>query len=189
MYNAAAETYLAERAEEIKTGDQTNPFHAPPMETLVEFSTAIKNSPLYQQVLKEYKMKEMSPQTIVNASVAGIRSKRVTIEQAARGITTIFNVAADYNNTMDGGFRRLGLPNQLSYNAELERPVTGLELLGATTKTLYTSPLRALSGNSEDFPNYFINAAESATFPVNFMDHTSVMNALVKSMSSTIPME
>ena len=67
-------------------------------------------------------MVETNPQAILDAASNAIVSGDLTPEAAAAGIESIFDAAALHNNTMEGGFNRVGLDNQETYNARLSVP-------------------------------------------------------------------
>lgn len=192
-FNATAQAYADSKAANIVTGDATNPYQAAPMGVLMDSFESIKQSELYQKVLKPLQMHETDPQKILDAAVSGVRSKTVSPEAAARGIETIFEAAALYNNTMSGGFRRVGLPNQISYNAQIEAPLTNMAVLGIGIESV---PDLALFGVTAALPGVSISErgevlAESIaktaalrTQIVDLMDGTAVQKAVVKLLSS-----
>lgn len=182
-YNKVAEDYVASKTANIATGDASNPYHAPAF-TVLEETADLKFDSLYKKVLAPMKMKETNPQTIVDAALAGVLAKTVSPEEAAKGITRVFELAALINNTQDGGFRRVGLPNQTNYNVSLKRNPSLFEELkfsaGAaltSTKGLGTIPTVPFKGIE----------APVFTLQVDLMDEVKVKNTLVQMLSSVTP--
>lgn len=124
-FNATAKEVMDEFALDIAEG---NPFVAPPMSVL-ELNANVRNSIFYKRILKDMGMKETNPQRIVDAAVAGMIAGTISIEEAASGIESIFDAAALRNTIFNGGFRRVGLPNQTTYNTRIKVPTTFFERL------------------------------------------------------------
>jgi len=183
-FNQTAKELTTVFQADIKTGDASNPYHAPPMSVL-EGMISVKNSSLYQLVLKPMQMKETNPQTIMDAAVSAIVAKTITPEQGATGINVIFDAAALYNNTLQGGFRRVGLPNQTTYNVQLKRPATLIEQLKIRGTNVLSFPsiaiadqvIRSLSGEED--------VLISTPFTVDLMDRTRVQEAIIKILSAS----
>lgn len=176
-YNQVAEELMAAKASNIVAGDASNPYQAPAF-TILESTAEVARTALYQKVLKAKGYKETVPQTIVDAALAGVISKEITIDQAAEGIEAIFDMAALINSRQDGGFRRIGLDNQISYNTFIKRPPSMFEELKASV-----SPRRSFEAFGLTEPKQegvFPRAIES----VNLMDRTQVRNILVQQMSA-----
>jgi len=196
-FNGTAQAFMDTKAANINTGDATNPYHAPPFSVL-ETMTSVISTELYTNVLKAMEMKEVNPQKILDAAIAGVRAGSVSPESAASGVEAIFDAAALYNNTMQGGFRRVGLPNQVTYNTQIQAPVTGVDLLklGITS-----APSAALFGLTALLPTVGIEQAgdslaesiakkaKARTTTVDMMDGTRIQEAIVKLLSSTAPKE
>ena len=127
-FNKQASTFLGVAATDIKQGDGSNPYQAPPMSVLAEMKD-VASSTFYQKVLKPKNMVEVVPQTVVDAAVNAIIAKTVTPEEAAAGIEAIFDAAALHNNTIQGGFKRVGLGahSQTTYNTRLKLPASFLD--------------------------------------------------------------
>jgi len=117
LYNQAFDAYvkplIVGMKEEIKSGDTTNIFHAPPMAELVG-RVDVQASKLFKVVLEPMKMKEFNDKRIYDAAVAGIASKDITSEEAVLGLETLFNAAVDHNNESKM-FARAGITPQTSY--------------------------------------------------------------------------
>lgn len=129
--DSKANQTMATFASNIVPG-QANPYSAPPMETMAPFLET-KGITLYNKILKPMGMKEIEPQRIVDAAIAGIQAKTITPEQAADGITKFFETVAMYNNYDGGGLTRVGLPPQTSYNTAIEFPVSIQQVTAAFT--------------------------------------------------------
>lgn len=187
-FNTTAQIIMETAAENIQPGDATNPYQAPPMSVL-EGAAAVASSTFYKKVLHPIGMKETNPQRIMDAAVAGVRSKTVSPEEAAAGIEAIFDTAAAHNNTMHGGFRRVGLPNQVTYNTQISRPATFFENLKITGGITKASPLLVLSplaGQSAGLKKV-LELGEAPFSIVDLMDGAQIKSALVQLLSATPP--
>jgi len=197
-YNTIASDLAKTAASGITAGDTTNMYQAPPM-TVLETRAAVADSTLYKRVLSPMAMKETNPQRIMEAAIAGIRSNSISPDEATAGIVTIFTAAVDYNNTMFGGFRRVGLPNQETYKAVLFREPTSFERLKVTTGVILDiigpigvikTATKATKGTEAAVASAVASAVEGLlkTTIVDFMDRTEVSNHIIKLMS-TFPKE
>lgn len=178
-FNVTAKEEIDKAKANIATGDNSNPYHSAPFTVLEQFK-AVASTALYQKVLKALELKETNPQTIMDASIAGILSGTVSPEEAAEGIEAIFDTAALVNNTNEGGFRRVGLPNQTTYNTLLTRPPSFIEELKiAGKKALILPPLSIAVDVAGSLlkPNTLV--------PVDLMDVTEIKETIIKIMSTT----
>ena len=169
---------------DIKTGDASNPYHAPPMSVLEQLSS-VQNSSLYQLVLKPMEMKETNPQTVMDAAISAVVAKTITPEQAATGINALFDAAALYNNTLQGGFRRVGLPNQSTYNTQLKRPATLIEQLKIRGTNVLSFPSIAIADQVRRSLSDEEDVTVSTPFTVDLMDRTRVQEAIIKILSAS----
>lgn len=203
-YNTTASNLMATFAADIKTGDTSNPFQAPPMSVLADMNS-ISSTAFYKKVIAPMNMKEVDAQSIMDAAVAGVRAKTITPEQAASGIEAIFDGAALYNNTLQGGFRRVGLPNQTTYNTQLTRPRTFFEDLQVSTSSVINprnvasqiglaiagladvSTTGSISASTQATADAYIEKYETKFFTVDLMDGTKVQEAIVKLLSGQKP--
>ena len=184
-FNTTATEVMKDFANDIRTGDASNPYHAPPM-TVLSQSQAVQQSELYKNVLEAKQMKETNPQTILDAAIAAIRAGTISPESAAVGIANLFEVAGDYNNTLNGGFDRVGLPNQTSYNTTIQAPASFLESLKIATPVLSIAPLvtaldfakRSLAGE---------DVGLNTPVKVDMSDKTQVQAAIIRVLSSLPP--
>lgn len=182
-FNQTAKELAATFAATIAVGDASNPYSAPPFSVL-ESSVDLQLQPLYSKVLKPMAMKETNPQTIVDAAIAGVLAKTVSPEEAASGIAAVFDLAALYNNTLEGGFRRVGLPNQTTYNVKLDRQPTFFEQLKLSAGVLKpdvvlgTLGLGKLAIDRE-------GVLGKTTVSVDLMDKTAVQKLVIEALSST----
>lgn len=186
-FNKMADETMAAFASNVTEG---NPYVAPPMSVLEGF-TSIKSTALYKNVLAAQAMKETDPQRIVDAALAGVRAKSITPEQAAEGIATIFTAAADYNNSMFGGFERVGLPQQVSYITNVRLPTSLFERLKAdplnVPRELITTATAAGLETFGLLPEPVSAAVSTRLTLVNLMDETIVQNFIVNSLSIQEP--
>lgn len=128
--NAYAKATATKWAKEIKPGDNTNPYTAPPMEALKAYK-AITDSKLYKNAPAIQTMKEFDSVTLFNNAVVAINAGTVSMEEAALGLEAIYGSAVDYNNNTKM-FARVGLPVQDSYKYKVI-PDDDYGMLGATT--------------------------------------------------------
>ena len=187
-FNRTATELVASFTSNINTGDNSNPYHSPPMSVL-EGMTSVQNSSLYQLVLKPMGMKETDPQRIVDAAISGVVAKTISPEAAATGITVLFDAAALYNNTLSGGFSRVGLPNQTTYNSSIKVPATAFEQLVAGGKGLLLN-VPEITRTGAAFPiavSAIIQEADTRLGIVDMMDTTKVQELIVKVLSSNPP--
>lgn len=190
-YNKTAADVYAAWNLDIKTGDQSNPLHAPPMDTLVA-NAAVQADPFYQTVLAPKAMKEVNPQVIMESAVDAIKAKTISPEAAAAGIDLLFTTAADYNNTLQGGFKRVGLPNQTQYNVSIRREPTAFEKLRIATgapSAIFSATARAFLGDkekaAEGLADKLIKDSDFLFMSVDLMDSTKVKNTLVQMLSTS----
>lgn len=177
-YNQAAKEYAAAKSGNIAAGDASNPYQAPAF-TVLEELPLVSSTALYQKVLKPKQMKETAPQTIVDAAVAGVVGKLISPEEAAAGIEAVFDAAALVNNTQDGGFRRAGLPNQVTYKTTLTRPPSVFEELKVSVAPRRTFEAFGITQPKAEglFPN--------ALMQVDLMDKAQVTNMIVQLLSAS----
>jgi hypothetical protein len=123
-YNSIAAAHYKSKELNIATEDNSNPLHAPNFAMLSK-KASVSGTALYQSVLKDKGMTETNPQTIMDAAMAGVIAKKITVPEALAGIEAIFDQAAASNNTLEGGLERVGFPNQTTYNVRLTIPESG----------------------------------------------------------------
>lgn len=188
-YNTTARDLEAELKLDIRTGDLSNPFHAPPMAVLADVP-AVSNSALYREGLEPMGMLETDPQKIINAAVNTILAGKITAEEAADGIVTIFLAAANLNSSVEGGLARAGFSKQTSYNTLLEKPLTTFEnlLVGATPLGIVTDVGKDLL---RDTPvgTSFANRFQPKLISVNLLDRAAVQQAIVITLANAKPPE
>ena len=190
-YNKAAQQIAGVASKEIAAGDNANPYAAPPMSTLATFES-VKKSALYRNVLQDMNFPEADPQSIIDAAMNGISAKVLTPEQAAAGIVDLYSSAAEWNNTIEGGYARIGFPEQVTYNARVRRTDTNFEII--TTVMLNQPSSIAIAAKlaltaKEGIKNEADRAERSGqrTAVVNLMDRTAVQELVIKLMSSKAP--
>lgn len=178
-FNATAKEAITLFSSNIANGDNSNPYQSPPF-TVLEESADLQLQPLYNKVLKAKQMKETNPQTIMDAAIDAILAGIVSPEEAAAGIEAVFDLAALINNTQDGGFRRIGLPNQTTYITKITRPPSFIEELKvsvAPRRLLESIGVATIRKGAELFPNALIS--------VDLMDRTKVQEMIIKILSTT----
>ncbi|MEY8217468.1 MAG: hypothetical protein RPT13_03905 [SAR324 cluster bacterium] len=188
-FNETADALMSISAANIAEGDSTNPYQTPPMGTIAQ-SALVNRSSFYIKVIQPQGLVETSPQRIVDLAVAGVLAKTVSPEEAAAGIDSIFSAAAAHNNTYQGGFRRVGLPNQVSYNTEIKLPVTLFDKLSAAKGAAFAATgagnvFKLLSDPASILSDINTSLTPVAkTTVVDLMDNTRVKELLIKLLSS-----
>jgi len=190
-FNETAANYEATLAANIASGDSSNPYSAPPMETLVTYNS-VARSPLYTKVLKHLNLVEADPEVIFKAAADGFASGVVSQEEIVQGIDSIYSAAAHYNSTADGGFKRVGLSNQTSYNTRITVPATTFQALeDVASIALGPHPaVKALTGK-DSFSENLANATaigKDRTMAVNLTDSSSIQLALARMLSGVKPL-
>lgn len=191
-FNEAAKIMASAAANDIREGDASNPYQSPSMPILASYKS-VKESSLYKKVLEPMAMKETSPQRIFDATIAGVIAKTVSPEEAAAGIEAVFDAAAAHNNTYQGGFRRVGLPNQVSYNSFIRRPATSFEQLKTKTSVfLSVDPIDAIRMAATGEPSEDLLSAASGAIKevkVDLMNRTSIQHMITRLLSAEKPPE
>lgn len=194
-FNQTAREYLAAQFAEIKTGDMSNPFHAPPMITLTGMKS-VQESTLFKKVLEPLNLKEVNPQTIMDLTAEAIRKEVITAEQGAEGVETLFEAAAAHNSSIEGGYGRFGIAEQTSYNVLLKRDPTVFEVLTGVPSAVGTRLLIPVEAVGSLFGGRGVEASileankrllESRSYPVDLMDFTQVQAAIAITMSTLVP--
>lgn len=171
-FNQVATATAEIHKQNIIFGDTTNLYQAPPMKVIDSFA-GVKTSFFYQKVIKPLDMQEINPQKILEAATTAVLAKTVTVEEAANGMEAMFDAAAAYNNTQDGGPNRVGLPNQESYNTILKVPKA---FIGGGFTFSFDKPDLAPFKTAEGLRTNQAN--------VNLMDLTDIKSMLVKMIGS-----
>lgn len=186
-FNNTAKQFTDILAADIKTGDASNPYSAPPMSVLTD-KAAVINTPLYQKVLKAKNMQETNPQSIMDAALEGVFAKVITPEEAAAGIEAVFEAAAAHNNVFQGGFERVGLPSQTTYNVKLDRVPTIFETLKAlpVLANPFTLPSKIIASEAVG-EREFIESQVGAFVTVDLMSETDIQQAIAIIMSTARP--
>lgn len=124
MQDTAFNSYVANVVKSwesnIKAGDATNPYQAPPMEVLAHYPN-VTDTKLYKDILAPMDMKELEPKRIYDAAITGIEAGTIKLEEAAMDIESLFKAVAIHNSNSKM-FSRIGLPNQTSYKTEIVPP-------------------------------------------------------------------
>jgi hypothetical protein len=180
-FNTAAKAKMMAAKNNIVAGDTTNPYQAPPFSVLEGFAE-VQNTALWQNVLAPLNMTTVDPQRILESASAGVAAKLVTPEQAATGIVTLFKSAALYNNTIEGGFERIGMAefNQTSYNTVIKYRPTFYETLKSTSLIGIANPLLKATWTQ-------VGNDVSKSEVINLMDATKVQQMIIKQLSNMKP--
>ena len=191
MINNTAKKVYDDWEAEIKTGDTSNPLHAPPMDTLAAFNSVATDT-FYQKVVAQQAMKEVNPEKILDLAVTGVIAKTVSPEEAAAGIVKLFSAAADHNNKMKGGLPRVGFPSQSKYNVLIPRERTTFEKFSEGVSGFFKSPFLlgsavtgVVTGEKEEFKKLAGSILTSPFVTVDVMDLASVTAYIVQKRSAT----
>jgi hypothetical protein len=186
-FNSKAKVFMDTASAKITTGDTSNPYHSVPMGVLANNMKAVRDDEFYKTTLEPMGMKDMNPEAILEAGVAGIRAGTVTPEQVAVGIETIFDSAAAYNNTAEGGYRRVGLPNQTTYNVQFKKPSTFSSQLKLLSTAAQAAPVALVNFTDEGDLGLVKSSLKALNDPfisVDLMDPTRVKELVVKMLSA-----
>jgi len=185
MFNAQAQAIASSSAAVINPNDRSNPYIAPPMATLLK-AAAVRDSVIYKKVLAPLDLATAEPQIVINSALAAYKADTITSDEAIRGIVAIYSKAAALNNTMDGGFARIGFPEQSSYNAPIKGvrgffANTGEHLIHAALRGLvleskHIAKLSRSDGTADEFRAGYEQGRSFAPQDdiVNMMDYSAV---------------
>lgn len=203
LNNKAAEI-MSVYASDITPG---NPFESKPLQVLAPY-LANKRIPFYDKVLAKMPSQSMDAAEMLQLAKNAISTKLITAEEATKGIADVYKFAVEHNNTSQGGFARVGLPNQESYMVTVRRDPSiresifgGLSgsvssgIVGAFTPASFmllkntigpsvSEGIKAAKGKftaGEDIQAAAEDRfAGGKTLRVNMVDEVSVQNALTK---------
>lgn len=181
MFNRSLAKIVVEKSSNIQTTDYSNPFHAPPLKVLTGYSTAIKGSKFYKEVVSkaEAGMNDADPHKLLELGAAAVKSGVLKPAEVVDGIELMFDTAVEYNNTMNGGFSRYGIDPQASYNA-LVKPTDTSGLLSKTGSFLLNRTIVGGYRGARDL----INGPEIPQ-PTDFTDPVQIENVLTKYVIAT----
>jgi len=117
--------------QNIKPGDQSNIFQAPPLSALATLKS-VQGNPVYTKVLEpqiKAGMAETDPNKIISLTVDAIHQGKISLNDASIGIAGLFSSAAALN-TSTKDFTRFGIAPQATYNTMLN----GTGVFGGSTK-------------------------------------------------------
>lgn len=108
----------------INTSDpKANIYAPPPLRSIADNSPAVRDSALFSIILSpqvQNGMIDFEPNKIVQLAIAGVKDKKISLEDAVAGITTLSRAAGEINNTTRQ-YEAVGLPTQTSFNVKLDR--------------------------------------------------------------------
>jgi len=176
MFNRSLAKIVVESSNNIKTDDYSNPFHAPPLSVITEYSRAVKESKFYKDVVSkaESGINDADPHKLLELGAAAVKSGVLKPAEVVDGIELIFDTAVEYNNTMNGGFSRYGIDPQASYKS-LVKPTDTSGLLSKAGDFLLNRTIVGGYRGARDL----INGPEIPQ-PTDFTDPVSIENALTK---------
>lgn len=113
-----------EYLKNIKPGDKSNPYSAPPYSTVMEIP-GVQQSPLYQKVLKPQHaaggIQEFNPQNVVASVAAGIKAGTITHAEGAQGLLAMFNGIVK-TNQIQQNYMGMHLPQMDGYRTTIISP-------------------------------------------------------------------
>lgn len=131
-------------AQDIKPGDNSNIFQAPPLTALATMP-AVKDNPLYAKVLApqvKAGMAETDPNKILSLTVDAIQQGTISLQDATSGMAGLFSSAAAMN-TATKDYLRFGIAPQASYTTTLNMNGTfgGSTRIDMTNKAQVTTAI------------------------------------------------
>ncbi|MAP95956.1 MAG: hypothetical protein CMK07_13495 [Ponticaulis sp.] len=118
LFNATLSELINDYTSNIKADDYSNPYHAPPLSVITEYSEAVKNSAFYTKVLSNAEgVKDANPDKLLTMGAAAVNAGTIKAEEVVDGIELIFDTAVQYNNSINGGFERYNIAPQSSYKS------------------------------------------------------------------------
>lgn len=175
--DAHAEIVMGTFAADINTSG--NPYHAPPMESLAA-RMDLSDNLLYTKVLKPAKVNELAGQVVADLATNAVLAGTLKPEEAAAGISDLYKTAAVYNNTIEGGFTRVGLPAQTSYNVTINLGRSGLETAGRVAAVAVNPAFTGMLGGDKSVYG-FVTKPNTASFDLT--DDTEVQNMIAQILS------
>lgn len=112
---------VVQMAGNIKTGDASNIFQAPPLTALASMAS-VKSNPLYTSVLEpqvKAGMTETDPNKLLMLTSAAVEAGQISVQDAANGMSALFRSAIALN-TETKDYMRVGITPQTSYNTTLQ---------------------------------------------------------------------
>jgi hypothetical protein len=122
---------LTAMASDIKPGDTSNIFQAPPLTALASLPS-VKENPVYTKILEpqvKAGMAETDPTKLISITADAIQQGQISLGDAANGLSSLFNSAAALN-TASKDFTRFGIAPQSQYVTNIN--MTGI--FGGSTK-------------------------------------------------------
>lgn len=116
-------TLAAAEAAEIRTGDKSNIYAAPPLKTIAQFKEVSK-LPAFKTLLEPMVrsgVEDVTPQQLIELSAKAVQAKKIKAEQAVDLITSYY-AAANYLNRATYQYDSLAVPLPSGYNARIELP-------------------------------------------------------------------
>lgn len=166
-FNATARELSDSWKSNIKPGDTTNHYHAPPFAALAE-SDAVKSSLLYKNVLAPLELKEFSAKKLFQEAARGVTTKLISPEEATLGIETVIKAAISHNNE-HWQFAKVGVAVQDSY-------------------VTYADPIDTfLTAGKYSFPSTVYNWGERSTQEAtDISDPVQIKNLLIKYVAQQV---
>ena len=119
--NYLAVTGAVAQQSNVKFGDATNIYKAPPL-PVVAGLPAVRDTAFGQKVLAPALasgvLQDFNPEQIKAMVIKAIKDKTITYDEAVSGGNSVFQGAVSYNNTVMN-YKGFGLPNQQGFKAEV----------------------------------------------------------------------
>lgn len=114
--------------ELIKSGDASNPYAAPAFSVIAD-QTTVKESPWFTEAIAPSQVNSTDPKLLVEHTLAALKAKKISLEQAAAGVTAFYTTAVDYNNEHNN-YKAFGFEPQVAYKTLLPSPQSFMSLGG-----------------------------------------------------------
>lgn len=163
QYNTFAKNTWDGLNSEIKEGSL---LEAPPMAVLNQ-TVAVQQTGLFRESPAVQAMNEFNIQKLYEHGLAAVNAGNLSMEELGASLVTIVQTGMNKNNGDYGGFRRHGLPSQVSYNVRIKRPP------GLQSANLY-------GGEGIEINQITGLPVVPISTSVDASDITSVMHSLVK---------
>lgn len=105
----------------IKTGDNTNIYAAPPLQNVLDLGP-VKNTAWAAKVMAPQmvtgELKEFNPQQLASLTAEAVRSGKINFKEAAEGLQSAFTGSVELNNRTKN-FKGMGLPEQVGFTTSM----------------------------------------------------------------------
>jgi len=173
-FNDTAMRYLGAIDRDVKPGSGRD---APGVDTLLSSYNVLRNTEFYKLVIEPASIQKLNePNLVMEKAMAAIRSGAISPEAVSSGLGQFYNAAADFNNMNFGGFNRLGLLSQKTYNTRIH---FSAGFVPPASINLFTSPGTFRKTIQADTEKFAIDIRGKG-FIMNLMDINSINLGIAK---------